>query len=270
MARDLEDLFSAISKCIGRKVNSEEDSIHISKPNDWSTRSAAEHIVRCQINKDRYVILKRCADNPEFIRREEIIAQAKCKLKWVPAYSVVKIQGIKLRSTKNGENYELAKGWEDKTILVIDIGNYELAKNLNQLEIKDIEDLEWFCFCYGQWAAFNYLFSVRDRNGGNFVFFTDTQTLHSIDNEEGPFDSRGKNAGVLDIVASTQHHIQRFIENKDKKKLVKTLQHGFEQGWGTIKGNISSLSMLNDKEKTVMENLLKDKPKEIAEIIFNE
>ena len=152
LLEDVKSLFVSISECVGRKLDPSIDSIHMSKPDDWLTRSSARHILRCKISEDRYVMLKRCSDNPDFIRREEIVAQAKSKLNWDPNYSVVKIQEMKLRNSSNGKSFEPLKDWNNKTILVVDIGNYKLAQNLTKLNLGDIKDLGWFCFSYGRWG----------------------------------------------------------------------------------------------------------------------
>ncbi|WKT58518.1 hypothetical protein QVH35_03800 [Candidatus Nitrosotenuis chungbukensis] len=264
---DAKFLYDLVSQCLGRKLDPCVDKLALSKP-DWNSRSAQLHTILCQINQDGYVMLKRCADNPCYIRREYVIAKIKEKIKWLPNYNGIKQSGIKLRVNSADNNCELLLGWENKEFVVIDIGNYKLTKRIFELELADIEDLGRFCFEYGRWAAFNYLFVIRDRNNANFVFFTNTHILHSIDNEDGPFDSNGNNAGTADIVTSTRQHIERLIVGQNRPQYIQKLIEGFIDGWKMISEHIECIDNLEPNEFDLLKKMLKDPASEIAEAIF--
>jgi len=265
---DAKKFYKIISDCIGKNLDPNQDEIFLSKP-EWSSRSA-KITVKCKINDDAYVILKRCADNPEFIRREHVIALAKSVIKWKPNYDVTKVNGIILRPTSSDKNCEILKGWENKTTLLIEMRKYRCAKGINQLQSSYIKNLKDFCFQYGRWTAFNYLFAIRDRNHCNIRFFTNNQILQSIDNEEGPFDSAGNNAGVLDIVNSSKQHIKKFLPNQKRASFIEQLISGFIAGWNIVKKNSSQLNMFEDNEIKFLTELLKDDPKKIGKGIFSE
>ena len=227
---DAQAFYSLVSQCTGITLNPEKDTILLSKP-EWGSRSAAQYTIKCQINgNEHHVIIKRCVDNPEFIRRENAICLIKRKMNWEPFYNVIKIDGIILRKISDDSNCAILSDWQGKICLVIDIKNYKDAKGIQELSPDEIKDLELFCKQYGRWTAFNLLFAIRDRNQNNIRFFVAKQYVESIDNEEGPFDTHGNNAGVLDVVNSMKSYLPRFLQNDKKAACVAKLIEGFEDG----------------------------------------
>jgi len=269
---DVDDKFyRQISYCIGKSLDPKKDNIVITKP-PWSSRSAAAHMLLCIVKENRYVALKRCVDNPEYIRREFAIAVAKTQFGF-PSYNVIKIDGLILQHPTTGANCDLLKGWEHQTILLIDFGDFNKVKNLTDdpdrgLKLSDMIDINKFCFVYGQWMAFNYLLGIRDRNSGNFVFFTDKQELHSVDNEEGPLDSNGNDIGGDDIIQSSKQNIQKFINDNNSSTCMSSLRLGFVDGWNKIKNFQEFLIMFNPKEIERTKRLLEQNAIVLAKEIF--
>lgn len=263
---DAVKFYLLISTCIEQVLDSLNDKIVITKP-DRPSRSAQSYMLHCQINEDRFVSLKRCCDNHEFMRREMAVAVAKRQLGF-PGYNVLQINGLTLRNAKNMASCSLLNGWEQKTMLVVDFGKYRFSKNLHELSPNQINDLRSFFYSYGLWAAFNYLLTIRDRNAGNFIFFTDTQVLHSIDNEEGPFDSNGIDGGVLDIVVATRQHIEKFIEGPNREEYVLQLRKGFSDGLSQIAKQCKKLDMFQPREYALIRQRLENAPPNLASAIF--
>lgn len=263
---DAVRFYEMISSVIGDTLSPTADTIVLMQM-DKHSRSSQSHMILCKIKEDRYVVLKRCFDNLEFIRREAIIAEAKKRLGF-PSYGVLPINGLSLRSFSTSESSQLTKGWGQKSILVIDYGNYKSCKNLTELPPSDIRDMEKFCFDYGKAAAFNYLLGVRDRNSGNFVYFLDTRTLHSVDNEEGPFDSNGNEIGVMDIVDATRQNIEKFIAGPNRSSYVRLLREGFQSSWDLISQQADSLNILQQREMSLFKKRLQDDPDRIAMLFF--
>lgn len=266
---DAAKFYALISQCIDQPLDPSINRIKLSKP-EWGSRSSAKFIVKCEIDQDHFVILKRCVDNPEYLRREFVVGHAKKVLKWEPFYNVIKADRIQLRKIGSDTNCKILSDWGEKPTVIIDIQNYKNSKIIKHLTTSDIKDFEKFCFDYGKCAALNYLLTIRDRNDGNFCFFLDKQTLHSIDTEDGPFDSSGNNAGTLDIVNSTKQQIKKFLPNKNRDQFKATLISGFTAGWNLIEKNKTKLTMFNDKEIKFLNELLSANSKEIGEKIFND
>ena len=118
------------------------------------------------------------------------------------------------------------------------------------------------------WAAFNYLFSIQDRNIENFVYFQDTGIVHSVDCEYGPFDWKGRNVGVLNIIYETREVFDRFINNFANTQCRKFLHDGFIHGWCLIEKNADKIDILNNDELVLFKKRLEDNPEQIARIFF--
>jgi hypothetical protein len=264
---DAITFYEAISKCIGQKLDPEKDRIFIDKP-DTQSRSSGSHMLYCIINGSRRVALKRCYDNPEFMRRELAIADAKRKLMF-SSYNMFKIDGLKLRNTLTKNSCMLTQGWENKPLLVIDFGNPSDIINLSDLTQAQIANIQSFCHSYGSWTAFNRFFGVRDRHGMNFIFIKNTQILHSVDNEEGPLDSTGRFIGVKDIEMTMSQNIQRLIAGANRDLCIQWLRQGFLDGLARIRSiDPSSISMLNANEITLLEQMLAQAPSDLQNNIF--
>lgn len=189
---DAIEFYELMSVCIGATLDPEKNKIALEKPSDPS-RNARDFLIVCKINNIRVVILKRCKDNPEYIRRELAIAIAKIEFDF-PFYIILGKNGIKLRLNSKNKNCKIFSGWENKHMLVIDCDNPHFMKKMKDLSPKEV-DLVSFCRDYGAWAAFNYLLGVIDRHHSNFVLCLNDNLLHSIDNEDSPFDGQGNEVG---------------------------------------------------------------------------
>jgi len=218
---DAKNFYQLLSECTGKTLNPNKDTIFIHKP-PWSTRNTSQNqLLLCKINDSQYVGLKRCADNPEYMRRELSVALAKQRLNF-PDYNVIETRDLILRDKTTGKNYKLLCGWENVKFLVIDFGNMEQSRTFDnaqkrELQLSDIKDVPRFFYDYGKWAAFNYLLGVQDVNRGNFIFFIDTQIIHSIDNEDGPFDGHGREMNVDNMITNTKQNIEKYTP-KEKTK----------------------------------------------------
>jgi hypothetical protein len=135
-----------------------------------------------------------------------------------------------------------------------------MSKNMHELSPSEIKDIKSFCYAYGRWAAFNYILTVRDGHAGNFIFFTDSQILHSVDNEEGPFDSNGIDGGVLDIVVATRQNIEKFIAGDKREERVIHLRKGFREGCQQIAKQHQKLDMFQPREYDLIRKRLEDAP----------
>lgn len=264
-ASDLRRFYSLISECTGRRLDPLTDPVRLSVANDWRARNASGYLILCRAVSGRCAIIKRCLDDPEYIRRELLVASVKSAIGWEPRYSVIEACGIVLRDAASGRNHPVLAGWEDKTSLVIDIGNPDAAKDMNSLSVADIADLGKFCRDYGEWGAFNYSLGIRDRNAFNFMFFTDTQTLHSIDNEEGPFGDGGNLGYEDDIIPSMRGNIARLLGGVPRGDHARAFRSGFMSGWDRIKSHSASLCMLNEYEMHYLEDVLSKDPSSIAD-----
>lgn len=122
-AGDLRRFYALVSQCVGHKLDPEADRAYLSKPTDWLCRNSIRHMIRCRINDDRWVVMKRCLDEPELMRREILIASIKSRLGWVPNYSVIPAHDIRLREASTGHNCPILRGWEIKALVAIDAGD---------------------------------------------------------------------------------------------------------------------------------------------------
>ena len=262
---DLDGLYELLSRVLLLKVNRSEYGIALKKP-EWQSRSSGAHMVVCEINGERRVVFKRCYDNPDFIRREIMISEAK-KMLHLPMYGLEYVNGLKLRSPATGRNSSLIEGWDDKNFIAIDFGQRNEMRNLKDLDVTYIKDMDRFLYSYGKWCSFNYLLGVRDRHGGNFVFSVDKQELHSVDNEEGPFDSSGRFIGVDDILVTMKQNIGRFIEGPDRLHRVQEIKRGFITCWREMGVLKNSSLKFNDNERKLFESLISNNSESVAALL---
>jgi len=269
---DAKKFYEILSKCIGKTLNPATDTIFIHKP-PWGTRNTSQNqLLLCKINDSQYVGLKRCADNPEYMRRELSVARAKQRLNFLD-YNMIETKGLILRDKTTDTNYKLLRGWETVKFLVIDFGNMEQSRTFDnaqkrELQLSDIKDVPKFFFDYGKWAAFNYLLGVQDVNRGNFIFFIDTQILHSIDNEDGPFDGHGREMNVDHMITNTKQNIEKYFPREKQNEYIQYLKNGFLDGWKIIKSNISSLDMFSQIEFKLLCQRADEDENEIAKKIL--
>jgi hypothetical protein len=257
--------YSLLSDVTNLAVEPSKDTVHVRKPTVGS-RSAGRHILICVIRDDRYVCLKRCVDSPDYLRREVAVANAR-QVVGFPHYKVIPAQSIKLRNSQTRNDTELTQGWDNKPLVAIDFGP-QRTKNLVELNRDEIKDPGNFLTIFGCWTAFNYLFTVRDRSPNNFVFYLDSQILISVDNEEGPFQSNGGYPGQDDIINSSHHMVERFIEGMDRSACIELLRTSFVEAWKQIKGALSSLTMFNTREITLIQQLFSEDAAVVARKIF--
>ena len=260
---DAIKFYDLISTCISEKLNIEKDKITIYRP-DWTSANVNNSII-CKINQNRYVVIKKSMQLLK-IRREEIISKIK-KTIGFSSYNVFVADGLILRIVQTNFNCNLLKGWDNEKILLVDFGNYKLSKTLLKLNKDEIDNFHNFCFEYGKLAAFNFLFSVTDRNSSNFVFFINTQTLHSVDNEYGPFNIRGNEFTAFMIIDQTRQNIKRLIRGTERFEYIQSLRKGFIEGWKLISENFSP-KMLNILEKKIFKERVAKDRENISTIFF--
>jgi len=260
---DAIKFYDLISTCISEKLNLEKDKIIIYRP-DWTSANVNNSII-CKINQNRYVVIKKSMSLQK-IRREEIISKIKKTLGFL-SYNVFVADGLILRTVQTNVNCNLFKGWDNEKILLVDFVNYKLSKPLWKLNKDEIDNFHNFCFEYGKLAAFNFLFSVTDRNSSNFIFFIDTQTLHSVDNEDGPFNIRGNEFTAFMIIDQTRQNIKRLISGTERFEHIQSLRKGFMDGWELISENFSP-NMLNRLEKKIFKERLAKDRENISTIFF--
>ncbi len=250
---DAIDFYNFLSDFTGQKLNPEKDQILLTKPPPKSSRNSDEYMVYCEVNKDRKIAFKRCFDMPDFIRREISTSQAQKKVGF-SSYKVVKRDGILLRDKSNKKTCKIFSGWEKKTFLIIDCGNPNMMKELKQIKRNEIDMIEFFKK-YGKWAAFNCLIGVQDRHAGNFVISLTDETVYSVDNEEGPFDSNGNQIDVRIIANQIVFGVSRFLIGDSEEPIYKqNFKQGFIDGWNQIAANLSSLDMFYKNEKDLIRN----------------
>ncbi|MDG6949486.1 MAG: hypothetical protein JRM77_06550 [Nitrososphaerota archaeon] len=256
--------YSKISEVVGASLDPTRDKLTVKVP-PWNSRNSANYARVCDLDAERRVCLKRCSDSAEFLRREALIPLVKQVLGF-PNYKIAQSHGILLRVAATGRNCALLAGWEDKDTLFVDYGNPKVSESMATLQFGSIADPAKFCYSYGRWCAFDYLFGVRDRNAGNFVYFKDTGVLHSVDSEEGPFSSDGRFIGVEDILIQTKQNIERLINGTKKDELLGQLRLGFIEAYHSIGEKTSQFGMLNEKEQGLLIMLLKSDPLKLSEI----
>lgn len=263
---DVVKFYELISDCISKKLSMTENDIHLSYSNWKSNRSNSS--ILCKIDTDRYVCFKKYDDDVSNSMRQDLITlQLKQKVGF-PHYTIIKSSNLFLRRKASQKNHEFFNGWEQKDFLIIDFGNYEDTNNLLDVPFDKIKDLESFCNHYGMWSAFNYLFGIHDRNAENFVYSHDTGIVHSVDCEYGPFDWKGRNVGVLDIIYETRKAFDRFINHFANFPCRKFLHDGFVHGWYLIEKNADKIDILNNDELVLFKKRLTDDPEQIARIFF--
>jgi hypothetical protein len=256
--------YSRISEVIGASLDPTKDKLTIKMPT-WNSRNSVNYARVCDLDTERRVCLKRCSDSAEFLRREILIHQVK-QVAGFPYYNITQSHGVLLRVTAAGRNCTLLAGWEEKDTLLIDYGNPKVSESMTTLQFSSIADPAKFCYSYGRWCAFNYLFGVRDRNPGNFVYFKDTGTLHSVDSEEGQFSFDGRFFGVEDILIQTKQNIEHLINGTRRDEWLCELRHGFVEAYYSIGEKTSQFRMLNQREQRLLTELLKSDPSKLSEI----
>ena len=264
--KDAEIFCGLLATVTGKKIDSKKDRILIKKPSDPSQNSE-RYLILCEINRNRVIGIKRCMDNPEYLRREVAIDNAKRVLEF-PAYQILANTGISLRDKSSKKNCMVFEGWENKELLLIDFGNPNDMKKMQELDPKLI-DLGNFCYEYGMWAAFNFLLGVIDRHGSNFILSFTDWVLHSIDNELGPFDSKGNKAGGRHIIVPVKQNIERFFDDLNRPICIQNLRRGFIGGWDKIVPRLSELVMFNEKETQLIQKRSVFDPNKVSEIFFN-
>jgi hypothetical protein len=256
--------YSRISEVISASLNPTKDKLIIKMP-PWHSRNSAKYARVCDLDAERRICLKRCSDSAEFLRREISIHQVK-QVAGFPNYNTTLSRGVLLRVAATGRNCTLLAGWEDKDTLFIDYGNPKVSESMVTLQFGSIADPADFCYSYGRWCAFDYLFGVRDRNAGNFVYFKDSGVLHSVDNEEGPFSSDGRFIGVEDILIQTKQNIEHLINGTRRDELLGRLRLGFVEAYYSIGKRASQFGILNEREQGLLTMLLKSDPLKLSEI----
>jgi len=259
---DAKLFYEMISKCISTTLDPKKDRIIISFPKEKTRNSKQNHLIYCLINRDGKVALKRCSDILEFLRAELVIDEAK-KVIDLPHYNLFRIDGIVLRDKKTKKNCSLLKGWENKSFLFIDYGNPNLSKPIKELKKEEIH-FETFCYSYGEWAAFNLIFGVRDRHSANFVLCISDNILHSVDNEEIFFDNNGKLVPARVIIKQTNNTVSRFIDEKNSYMCTEYFRNGFVKCWKKIVANLSCFTMFKGDELEIIYQTVAHEPKTIV------
>ena len=255
---DSKAFYEMISRCIGKTLDFENDTIIISLPKELTRNSKQNHLIYCLINKDRKVALKRCGDSAEYLRAEVIIDKAKRVID-LPYYSIIREEGVVLRNEKTQKSCSLLKGWEKKSFLVIDYGNPSLLKPIKELKKEEIHP-ETFFYSYGQWAAFNLIFVVVDRHPANFVISINDNILHSVDNEEIFFDGNGKKHSAGLIIRLTKSSVSNFIDEKNSYTCIANFRKGFVDCWNKIVANLSCFTMFKGDELEIIFETVKHDP----------
>ncbi|MCY4491579.1 MAG: hypothetical protein OXC46_08990 [Thaumarchaeota archaeon] len=119
------------------------------------------------------------------------------------------------------------------------------------------------------WAAFNFILGVIDRHESDFILSFTDGVLHSIDNELGPFDSRGNRTGIRQIIVPVKQNIERFFDDLNRPICIQTLRKGFATGWDKTASRLSELSMFNEKETQFINKQCSFNPSRTLEIFFN-
>ena len=241
---DARIFYGLMSTVTGQNLDFQKDRILIKKPSDPSQNSR-KYLILCEINGSRVVGIKRCMDNPEYLRREVAVDNAK-RLLGFPSYAILTSTGISLRGKSTGKNCMIFEGWESKELLVIDFGNLRNMKKMKDLDPQSVSSD--FYYEYGMWAAFNFILGVVDRHESNFILSFTDKILHSIDNELGPFDSRGNRVGIRQIIVPIKQNIERFFDDLNRPVCIQALRKGFAAGWDKTASRSSELSMFNETE----------------------
>ena len=263
--QDAEVFYNLMSMVIGQNLDSRKDRILIKKPSDPSQNSR-KYLILCEINGNRVIGIKRCMDSPEYLRREVAVDNAK-RLLGFPSYEILRSTGILLRDKSTGKNCMIFEGWESKDLLIIDFGNLRGMKTMKELDTQSV--LSNFYYEYGMWAAFNFILGVIDRHESNFVLSSTDCVLHSIDNELGPFDSRGNRVGYQQIIVPVKQNIERFFDDQSRPIYIQILQKGFTEAWNKTTLRSSELSMFNEQETQFINEQCSFDPDKISKIFFS-
>ncbi len=216
------------------------------------------------INRHRLLAFKRCYDSPDFIGRELAIAEAR-RVIGFPDYSVMLLHGLSLKCDGAQDSCSLTRGWEDKDFLIIDFGLYGDREDLSHLDYSLVHDIGEFITQLGGWAAFNYLFVVRDRHPGNFLYEKSTGLVYSIDNEEGPFDAFGRAISPNDIILQIRELMKKVLSLGDRESLSSSFRAGFIKSWLLIADKLKYLTLISQKELILTNSLLEQDPNSIVD-----
>lgn len=259
---DAIEFYKIISQGTGTTLDPKKDRIVIFPPEEQTRNSKQNHLIYCLINTDRKIALKRCSDMKEFLRAELIIDQAK-RIINLPHYTIFQIDGIVLRNKKTKKNCNLLKGWEKRSFLVIDYGNPKLLKPIKELKKEEIH-VRTFFYSYGEWAAFNLIFGVRDRHAANFVLCINDNTLQSVDNEEIFFDHSGKLVPARVIIVQTNNSVRGFVDEENGYMCTENFRKGFVECWKKIVANLSCFTMFNGNELEIIHGTIKIEPENVV------
>jgi len=263
---DVLTFYNLVSDCVGKKLSESKNSISLQKP-DWDSHNTLKSVL-CKIENNGYICLKKYHENFHFVKQELLTSKLK-KLVGLPFYNIIQSEKLSLRLLSTLKNPEILLGWEKNVFLIIDFGNYTQTKNLRDLPLDKIKDRDSFYKQYGQWAAFNHLFGIQDRNSSNFIYSMDTGIMHSVDNEVGPFDWMNRNFGVVDIIYRTRKGFERFVISSKNKEYKNLLKEGFISGWNQILKNIDKINVLDDNEMELFQKRIHGDPHQIARIFFD-
>jgi|GEM_PF-3924695 len=261
---DAEIFYNLVSNATGLKLKKEKDTLFLNKPDELS-QNAKDYLIYCVINNTYKVAFKRCMDNPEFIRREKLVSNAKSIIE-LPNYNLFEITGIILR-VDTTTNCSILQGWENKTLLVIDYGNIHNLKPLSKVTKDSIHGETFFCY-FGSWLAFNLLFGILDRHKNNFVYSLDG-ILHSVDNEFGPFDSSGKRQPIIDLVTQMKGVYTPYMNEMSTPIQKAQMKLCFTACWNKIAANLSKFSGLTDNELILLQNTIIQNPETVFDTYFN-
>lgn len=115
----------------------------------------------------------------------------------------------------------------------------------------------------------NCLIGVRDRHAGNFVISLATETVYSVDNEEGPFDSNNNLIDVRFIANQIRTGIERFFRGDFNDPLYKqNFKQGFIEGWTQVVLGFSLLHMFNQNEQELIRNSITNNPELVFDMLF--
>jgi len=200
---------------------------------------------------DEHVIgIKRRSRNPSYVRREVIVHNLR-RLCGMSDYSVLKMKGVKLRSTATKTNCTPFEGWEDSDLVLIYFGRVDRRRNFADLKPADIHDIVSFFQQCGEWCAFNYVIGASDRGFSNFVYDLDTTLVYSIDNEERPINAQTGNFPEFDReVRKFRIIVDKFLPTSDdgKQKVRVAFKKGCFDRWLLIRQGLNHAALIGDPE----------------------
>lgn len=268
---DVGNFYSILTSVIGTRLELPRDRTLLlrpfeTKPAQESQNAYSGNLIHCIINLSRDVILKRCMENSEYLRRELLVAEARAKSGF-NHYNVQRATNLVLRDSNSRSNFEIVRGWESSTYLAIDAGDL-FSKQLSELSQAEIAS-ERFLQQFGEWAAFNYLLGIRDRHSRNFVYFPLSSKLISIDNEFGPFDTNGRLENLENIVIDMNNCIKNYIPRPLLEACLETLKHSFQHGWESVRNAAPGFTSLNTNERDLLKEHFAYDPSVVANAFFD-